>query len=388
MKKLARVLLLPLAAAACGKKSEPLPPVPPLPARTSTLKVEQQGELAEVSFTLPSLKMDGTPLTDLATVEIYRLVAPGASLTQAPPPPSSPSGSGSSSADHAPISGQRRRAQAARMRERSILEAGTKVAEIRSDLFPSETRGGQLLYHDSLADLLKSPQVPELGYAVVTVRRNGLRSEVSNVATIKPVAPPAAPQNLLATPEESRICLSWQAPAGDTAGKTIEILGYDVYRRRLEDDDYDRPLNPAPVESTDYSDTTAAYDSAYVYTVTAIPKGHPNTEGPPAIQFGIRYDDVYPPPPVSRIDALPEQTLVRLAWLPVEAPDLAGYDLYRSENGGAENRLNEKPLTETNFVDDNVTVGKSYVYRVRSVDKKGNASAPSPPARAKPFREE
>ena len=383
MKRLARVLLLPLAAAACGKKSEPLPPVPPLPARTTDLKVEQQGQFAEISFSFPSLKMDGSPLTDLDAVEVYRIAGPGASLT-APV-----AGTTGGSADHAPISGQRRRAQASRMRERSFFEAATKIAELRSDLFPAATRGGQLVYHDPLAALLKVPAgVPELGYAVVTVRRNGLRSEVSNVATIRPVVPPGAPENLLAAPEEGRICLSWQPPPDDAAAARVELLGYNVYRRRLEEDDYLRPLNPEPVESTDYPDTTAAYGSAYVYTVTAIPKGHRSSEGPPAIQFGIRYEDVYPPPAVRRLDALPEQNLVRLAWSPVEASDLAGYDLFRSEEGGPEVRLNEKPLTETSFVDSHVTVGKTYLYRVRSVDKNGNASAPSSAARAKPFLED
>jgi len=81
VKRLFRLLLVPLAFAACGKKSEPLPPVPPLPARTTDLKVEQQGETAELSFSFPSQRMDGALLTDLDAVEIYRIAGPGASLT-------------------------------------------------------------------------------------------------------------------------------------------------------------------------------------------------------------------------------------------------------------------------------------------------------------------
>ncbi len=382
VKRLLRILLVPLAAVACGKKSEPLPPVPPLPARTTDLKVEQQGETAEVTFSFPSQRMDGAPLTDLDAVEIYRIAGPGASLTA--PPPSAAKGKSGPSADRAPISGQRRRAQAARMQERSFFESATKVAEIRSDLFPSATRGSQFLYHDSLADILKSERATaELGYAVVTVRRNGLRSEISNVATIKPVRPPAAPEGLLATAEENRICLSWQPPPGP-----VEVAEYKIYRRRLEEDDYGPALGSEPASATDYADTSAAYGSVYVYTVTAVPKDHPASEGPPAIQFGIRYDDVFPPPAVSRLDALPEQSLVRLHWTAVEAPDLAGYELFRSEDGGPEKRLNDKLLTETSFVDSAVEVGKAYSYRVRSVDKSGNASAPSPAAEARPFRDE
>src|SRR5262249_50817227 len=83
--------------------------------------------------------------------------------------------------------------------------------------------------------------------------------------------------------------------------------------------------------------------------------------------------------------ALPEATLVRLHWTPVEATDLAGYDLYRAENSGPEVKLNEKPLTETTFLDSHIRSGATYRYRVRSVDRRGNASAFSPPAEARPF---
>jgi len=383
-----RILLVALAAAACGKKSEPLPPVPALPARTNDVKVEQQGSDVLLSFSFPSQRMDGSPLTDLDSVEIYRIVGPSSSLTRP-----APAGAAGGSADRAPISGQRRRAQAGRMRERSFFESATKVGVLHSDLFPSATRGGSLLYHDPIASLLKDAgtkggAVPTLGYAIVTVRRNGLRSEISNIATIQPVAPPEAPQGLLAIPEQRRICVSWQPPAPPESGTATEIGGYNVYRRRLEEEDYAQPLNPSPVETTDFADTTATFGSTYVYTVTAVAKDHPGSEGPPAIQFGVQYDNVYPPPAVSRLDALPEEHLVRLSWSPVEATDLAGYDLYRSEDGRPEARLNEKPLVEPGFVDTHVEVGKTYRYRVRAVDIKGNASAPSPAAEARPFAEE
>src|SRR5258706_16121611 len=105
------------------------------------------------------------------------------------------------------------------MRERSFFESATKIAVLHSDLFPSATRGGSLLYRDPIATLLKGP---ELGYAVVTVRRNGLRSEISNVATIRLVAPPEAPQDLIATPEPDRICLSWRPPTPRTSGDETE----------------------------------------------------------------------------------------------------------------------------------------------------------------------
>jgi fibronectin type 3 domain-containing protein/predicted small lipoprotein YifL len=366
--------VLPLAA--CGKKGDPLPPLPRIPARTTELRVEQRNDVAEISFPFPSLRADGEPLRDLARIEIYRIVDPSPALTGSAPAPAA-----AGSSDRAPIAGERRRAAAGRARQRSILEAATRIAQVPSDLFDRATRGGEIVYRDGLGPFFSpGPPPRRLAYAVVSVRRGGERSEVSNLAVFSPVEPPAAPRGVLALAEPDRICVLWKPPEnGPEAG------GYDVYRRALDEPDFGRPLNAKPVAGTEYPDASAAYGRTYVYTVTATAKEHPDVEGPPAIQFGIDYRDVFPPPPVGRVDALPEENLVRVLWDPVSAPDLAGYELDRAADGAEETRLNPQPLAAAEYVDRDVAAGHTYVYTVRSVDRAGNRSAPSPPARARPL---
>ena len=64
------------------------------------------------------------------------------------------------------------------------------------------------------------------------------------------------------------------------------------------------------------------------------------------------------------------------------------YDVMREGEGDLSFPVPWASSTETSFIDSNVRVGSTYRYRIRSVDKRGNASAPSPPAEARPVSEE
>ena len=66
---------------ACGKKGDPSPPFPRGARAITDLAIEQEGADAVLTFSYPDRLMNGLPLTDLAFVEVYRLVNPSASLT-------------------------------------------------------------------------------------------------------------------------------------------------------------------------------------------------------------------------------------------------------------------------------------------------------------------
>jgi fibronectin type 3 domain-containing protein len=108
-------------------------------------------------------------------------------------------------------------------------------------------------------------------------------------------------------------------------------------------------------------------------------------EGLPAEELPVVLRDVYAPPAPRRVDALSEGKLVRLLWDPVDAPDLAGYLVERSEEGAAPVRLTKDPIADPFFTDESAKPGKRYRYTVRSVDRAGNQSPPGPEATAEPF---
>jgi endoglucanase len=73
--------------------------------------------------------------------------------------------------------------------------------------------------------------------------------------------------------------------------------------------------------------------------------------------------------------------IVSLFWPSNSEPDLAGYNIYRSEDESLPPeqwlKLTPRLHTPTTFRDDKVQVGKKYYYQLTAVDTSGNESARS-----------
>jgi hypothetical protein len=373
--------LLIVFAAGCGKKGDPQAPLPRGARAVSDLAVEQEGAEAVLTFSYPDRLLTGQPLTDLDRIEIYRVVNPSPALTASKPAASS----GGPKTDEAPGSAARKAAAAARLAEEAFLHGAARVFELPTAALAQHTRGATVVYRDALAPLLKAGKLPSsLAYAVVSVRRTGEKSPLSNFAALSPAVPPGPPVLLALTPEEGRVCLEWLPPATDMLGHSVEAGGYFLYRRALPEEEYEAPINAKPIAGTAYVDTAAPYGKL-VYTVRAILPDKPKVEGAPADEAGLDYRDVFPPPAPARLDALPEAGLVRLVWDPVPAPDLAGYVVFRAEGAGKPERLNAEPMKDSFTTDTSARPGHRYRYTVRAVDKAGNVSAPSTEAIAEPL---
>lgn len=374
------LLLVPIAA--CGKKGDPLPPLPRGAAPVSDLALEQEGADAVLTFSYPDRLMNGEPLRDVASIEIYRAVDPSPAV--APPRPAAPARA--VPGDEAPGSAARRAAANVRLAEEAFFGEAKRIDALAVTAIAERTRGATVEYRDPLYPLLTAGGLPKaLAYAVVTVRRGGERSPLSNIATLAPDVPPGPPAIASVIPEEGRICIEWLPPETDMLGRPAAVGGYRVYRRTLPEEEYGPPLHEAPIDATVYVDTTAPYGGAHVYTVRAALPGKPKVEGLPALEAGVDYRDVFPPPGPARLDALPEGSSVRLVWDPVTAADLAGYVVFRAEGEAAPVRLTEKPISDTFSVDQSVAPGRRYRYTVVAVDTAGNTSASSPEAVAETF---
>lgn len=374
----------------CGKKGDPQPPLPRGPNAVSDLSVEQEGDDAVLTFTFPDRLLTGAPLTDLEAIEVFRVVNPPPALTATRRAPggaaAGPMTGGTTGVVSLPGAAARREATSERLAEEAFYAAAQPIARLSLAAIAESTRGASVVYRDPLWKLLRGEKGPApLAYAVVSVRRNGERSPLSNIVTLEPAVAPAAPVLYAATPEEGRICLEWLPPETDVLGRPVELGGYMVYRRILPQEEYQAPLTSRPVTGTGYIDAGAPYGARLVYTVRATLASNPRVEGIPAEELGLFYQDVYPPPAPTRLDALSEGSLVRLLWDPVDAPDLAGYLVFRAEAGGSPVRLTKDPVTEPFFTDTSVGQGRRYSYTVRAVDRAGNQSPPSPEAVAEPF---
>ena len=105
------------------------------------------------------------------------------------------------------------------------------------------------------------------------------------------------------------------------------------------------------------------------------------TPGPPRIESDrsapvlATFKDLVPPPPPASVTALVETKSVRLVWDAVDASDLAGYNIYRTEKAGRVKFTYGLPLKQTFFLDESLLPGIEYYYSITSVDKSGNESA-------------
>lgn len=377
-----------LLALACGKKGDPQPPLPRGPNAVKDLAVEQEGDDAVLTFSFPDRLQTGAPLTDLQSIEVYRVLNPPPALTA--PRPAGASGGAPSSGSSGELRGMgstaRRTATNVRLAEEAFYASAELAAGLSLPAIAEATRGASIVYRDPLLTLLTREKGPEpLAYAVVSVRRNGERSPLSNIVVLTPDIAPEAPELLPPILEEGRVCLEWTAPAENVRRQPVEIGGYRVYRRPVSQEAYDAPLSAAPVVGTSFVDLSAPYDVPLAYTVRAVLSKNPKIEGLPAEEIVVVPRDVYPPKAPTRVDALSERNLVRLLWDPVDTPDLAGYLVLRSEAGGPPVELTKEPIVDPFFNDRTARVGKKYRYTVLSVDRAGNRSAPSPEAPAEPF---
>lgn len=257
-----------------------------------------------------------------------------------------------------------------------------RVDAIEAAALPAATAGAKLTYEDAPEMRTKDGRPVRVSYAVQT---EGLaaHSEMGNIASIVPVDVPVPPGDLTATAKPEGVVLAWKAPEQTLSGASHpKVAGYNVYRVTPGEvpGELDNPINSAPLKETTYTDTPSY--GTFQYHVTAVASASaPRIESDPSAAAVATFKDLLPPPTPTGLAALVEPHAVQLVWDAVEAPDLAGYKVYRTEGSGIEKltpvatiALTKEPITATTYRDTTINVGISYFYEVVSVDKSGNES--------------
>lgn len=311
------------------------------------LSAQQVGPGIELSFTLPTTATDGELLTKPIEVEFSRVITPaGAGAPQAP---------GAWTA--VPAADLARAAGA----EKIDLSEGLSPAEYRRLLGASITFWIRTLTR---------------GF-----RNRPIESELSNAVRVALLAVSAPPEGLRVTPAEHALRLTWAAPAISLIGRPLDDLaGYRIYRSETGAPESFRPVGESPRPA--YDDRSFQFGASYFYRVRALFKrGAETAESEDSTAVSITPRDVFPPLAPTRLSAVYAAGAVELIWNANTEPDLAGYNVYRSEQGAPPRKVNADLVRTPVYRDASVEPGRRYEYRVTAVDLSGNESAASETAR-------
>jgi hypothetical protein len=351
-----RILIFALlwCAGGCASPSEPLERKPVVAQTISDLSATQSGNEIALSFTLPTETVDLRPLSQPVSVEIYRGIgAPGAaSETQM-----------------------------------------ALVATIPSGEVDQYAAQGHIRYVDSLKaeDFAGHDDVLGVSYTIrtrVSVKKD---SDPSNVAYLQIRAAFEPISGLKTEVFQSAILLTWTPPAKTLTGSTPPVASYQIYRGESSTTAEVREPSTPPLvkmgesDSPMFQDTQFEFGRTYTYSVrSVVGSGIEALESSDSNLVTITPRDTFPPkaPKELVVALVPKEgetpAHFELSWAISPETDVAGYNVYRTEQAGAPGaRLNPELLLTPAVRDMNVQPGHRYFYSVTAVDRSGNESPTS-----------
>jgi hypothetical protein len=282
----------------------------------------------------------------------------------------------------------------------TIAQCGTPVGEISPARVtqpapsPAKKKEGTTAprltvgYRDALPRALQAPSQDQVTYAVEVLnasQRSGGLSNLVQVPAAPALPPPAGFQARVTT---DGVLLSWaEVPLPSETPGLRHV--YRVYRREKESTTSalagEIPLeNPTSLQLIDHSfewEHTYSYRAAVVTLIARDGKPELQVEGEDTPTVTVFAHDVFPPAVPSGLQAVfsgvGQAPFVDLVWAPDTEADLAGYNIFRHQEGGQPVKINSELAKVPNYRDAEVRSGKTYFYSVSAVDVRGNESAKS-----------
>jgi hypothetical protein len=346
----------------CASPGEPVERKPPVPLAVTDLSAQQLGNSVALTFTVPTETADHKSLDQFPGVEIFRDFAPA---TAAPGP----------TAKNSP--------------------PATPLVTIPPVLVGNYTTQGRFLYVDPLKPEDFSQQRNRAAiYAVRTRVSEQKQSLPSNVAALHIDPLPEPINDLRAEVTHSGIQLSWTPPTKTPVGPVPAIASYRIYRAESEPAAAARAPAPqsapalikiAEAPSPAYLDAQVQFGGAYSYSVRSVVElSGQEMESADSNRLTVLARDTFPPVAPQRLVVVlvpaqaGEPAQLDLSWSISPETDLAGYNVYRSEQARVPGtRLNNDLLPTPAFQDRNAVPGRTYLYSVTAVDRSGNESLAS-----------
>lgn len=341
---------VPLLFSACATIAPPQPPSLDLPKPPSDLRASRKGQQVTLTWTLPEITTDRRTIRSLGPTQICRNV------------------------DH-------------------LRSCGTPVGETPAlPKVPAKltNQKPQRSYTDVLPASIEieSPEAFAT-YAVEVLNTEGRGGGLSNQVSVPLLPSLAPPQDFRANVTKEGIVLRWSESIPKLGAEASAYSLFRIYRRSEENPKWSllSELRVRSDNDTSLTDSTIEWEKTYLYriatvNVIAVPsKPKIEVEGDDSPTVKIFADDVFPPAVPTQLQAIfsgpGQKPFIDLIWAPVTDVDLAGYNIYRSENGSVLMKLNSAIVRTPAYQDASVEQGIRYSYSVSSVDLRGNESARS-----------
>jgi hypothetical protein len=343
------VLALAFIISGCGKKGEILPPLVRVPQAPRIFSLVQQGGQAVLEWQNPEAYEDGSPLPGLAGLEIW-----GAEQ------------------------GAGKIAAAAGLSLREFEDkAALQTVIPQSEFVKLRTGGGEqperLRFSLPLGPDAYKGKV--LSYALRAIDSRKKRSPFSEIRGIGPKPLPRPPINLKAEVEADKVILCWDPPRENFDGSVLSgVAGYRVFR--AEKGFPFKRLTGEPAKEACFHDGQFVFGQTYVYVVrAAAAESEPYDESSDSLPLEVTPKDTFSPGPPAGLTTLAGEDFISLSWDPRPERDLAGYRVWRREEGGSEfNELTAHLLVEATYLDRTAEKNKRYEYAVSAEDMSGNRS--------------
>ena len=241
-------------------------------------------------------------------------------------------------------------------------------------------------------------------YAVEPLNLDARSAGLSNQVQIAlaPTLPP--PENIKTQLLPDGVVLTWDCETFPIEPAALRYI-YRIYRRSSETGG-DVKLSDEQCPGGQYEDHTIEWQKNYEYRIAvvtfatlqkgALPCERRSDDGivpiPDCVQEAeiqgddsspqkVFTNDTFPPAVPTGLQAVfsgsGQPPSIDLVWAPDTEADLAGYNVYRREEGSQPTKVNTELVKSPAFRDTNVAPGKTYFYTVSGVDLRGNESAHS-----------
>jgi hypothetical protein len=333
----------------CAKIAEPQAPEVRVPKAAVDLTAYQRSDYIVLTVSMPVQNTNGSAVTTLRGMEVYRLAEDATKN-----PSSNPLSEEQFEKRAAPILSISAARLSSHLHEKSLVVEDRLFLPDKSTFYSSAFR-----------------------YAVLFVNNRNQTAGFSNQTLIAPLPIPAPPGGLAANVTERSINLKWMPPSENMDGsKPARIAGYKVYRSEEPDKFPGVPVSINPISKPELEDNNFQFDKTYYYAVSVVGSlQNPYAESLASESLTVVSRDVFAPFPPKDFNAILAGGIVILFWTPSSSPDVAGYRIYRREEGATDRQLLQSELiTSFSFRDTRAASDRKYEYSILSVDTHGNES--------------